>query len=221
MPHPGSDRFAGVIVSHAQRTLFVHVQKTGGITVEGLLLDQQPGAEKLKDLPGRKHARLGAALRQHPEVADYWTFGFVRNPWARMWSWYSMIQQRRESADAGDAWVTQRISRNRFWAGVIREIPDFEAFVMHGPELFPRMRVPQVRYFRAPGKQADFIGRTETLDADLRSIASRLGIEPPAVVPRENASRSGDYRTHFTPAMRDRVGELYVRDLEEFGYTFD
>lgn len=210
-----------MIVSHAQRALFVHVQKTGGITVEGFLLEHLEGAEKLKGLPGRKHARLGAAVREHPEVADYWTFGFVRNPWARMWSWYSMIQQRRASAEAGDAWVTQRIERNRFWSGVLREIPDFEAFVLHGPDLFPRMRVPQVNYLRTPTKRADHIGRTETLDADLRLVCGHLGIDPPAVVPHENTSRSGDYRAHFTPAMRDRIGELHAADVEEFGYTFD
>ena len=61
----------------------------------------------------------------------------------------------------------------------------------------------------------------ESLDADLRTLCGHLGIEPPAVVPHANASRSGDYRTHFTPAMRDRVAELHGRDLEVFGYTFD
>lgn len=210
-----------MIVSHDRRVLFVHVQKTGGMTVENFLMANLPAAEKVTGLPGRKHARLEVALREHPELADYWTFGFVRNPWARLWSWYAMIQQRSDTAESGNDWVATRIERNRFWSGVLNDIPDFEAFVMRGPDLFPRMRVPQVRYLRTRARQADFIGRTERLDDDLRTICDHLRIEAPAVVPRNNASAGGDYRAQFTPAMRDRAAELYARDLEVFGYTFD
>ena len=38
---------SAVIVSHPARVLFVHVQKTGGSTVQSVLLDRLPGAEKL------------------------------------------------------------------------------------------------------------------------------------------------------------------------------
>ena len=202
--------------------LFVHVQKTGGVTIEKTLIDRLPGAEKVSRLPGRRHARLGAALRAHPELADYWTFGFVRNPWARMWSWYAMIQRRRETATAGNTQVATRIERNAFWSGVLEEIPDFKTFVMQGPATFARLGTPQVRYLRTPTKQADFIGRTERLDEDLAQVCDRLGIEPPAAaVPRHNTGSAGDYRSHYTVAMRDRVGELYARDVQLFGYTFD
>lgn len=210
-----------MIVSHERRALFVHVQKTGGVTIEKLLLAELPGAEKWSGLPGRRHARLGAALRERPDVASYWTFGFARNPWARMWSWYSMIQQRGESAAAGDAWVAQRTERNRFWSGVLSEIPDFEAFVMRGPELFPRLRVPQVRYLHTPERRADFVGRTESLDDDLRRVCEHLAITAPPTVPRRNAGPGGDFRAQYTPAMRDRVARLHARDVEELGYTFD
>lgn len=210
-----------MIVSHERRVLFVHVQKTGGVTIEKTLLDRLPGAEKVPRLPGRRHARLGAALRAHPEVADYWTFGFVRNPWARMWSWYAMIQRRRETAVAGNEQVATRIERNAFWSGVLDDIPDFETFVMQGPTRFVRLGTPQIRYLRTPAKQADFIGRTERLDEDLARVCDQLGIPAPVTVPRHNTGSTGDHRSHYTAAMRERVGELYARDVRLFGYTFD
>ena len=209
-----------MIVSHSKRVLFVHVQKTGGLTVEGLLLERMDGAEKLQGLPGAKHARLGAALRTHPELDDYWVFGFVRNPWARMWSWYSMIERRRQVANSGNDVMARRLRRNRFWKGVLREMPDFEAFVMHGPERFPRTRVPQIAYLRTRSRTADFIGRTETLTQDLIGIRERLGIDGSIQIPHRNAGPSMDYREHYTAAMRARVAELFRRDIQAFGYEF-
>ena len=210
-----------MIVSHSARVLFVHVQKTGGSTVQSVLLDRLPGAEKLAGLPGAKHAHLRAALRAHPELAAYWTFGFVRNPWARLWSWWSMIERRQEMRDEGHAWATRRIENNPFWSGVLAEMPDFEAFVTKGPERFARLRTPQLRYLRTPQRRADFIGRTETFGDDLAQVCDRLGIEPPPEAPRRNADpAAGSYRDHYTPAMRQRVAELFAPDLREFGYEF-
>jgi hypothetical protein len=214
-----------VIVSHPARVLFVHVQKTGGSTVQSVLLDRLPGAEKLAGLPGAKHAHLRAALKRHPELAAYWTFGFVRNPWARLWSWWSMIDRRQGQRDEGHAWATRRIDNNNFWSGVLRDLPDFEAFVLRGPEQFARLRTPQLRYLEAGERRADFIGRTETFGADLARACERLGIEPPPQEPRRNAQPGaagpgGSYRDHYTAAMRDRVAELYEPDLREFGYEF-
>jgi hypothetical protein len=104
---------------------------------------------------------------------------------------------------------------------VLDEIPDFETFVMQGPDRFRRLATPQVRYLRTPEKQADFIGRTERLDLDLLEICAHLGIDAPAAVPRHNVGPSGGYHQHYTPAMRDKVGEVFARDVSLFGYRFD
>jgi hypothetical protein len=214
-----------VIVSHPARVLFVHVQKTGGSTVQSVLLDRLPGAEKLAGLPGAKHAHLRAALRAQPELETYWTFGFVRNPWARLWSWWSMIERRDEQRDDGHEWATRRIANNPFWNGVIEHLPTFESFVMEGPERFARLRTPQLRYLTTRTRRADFIGRTETLTEDFAAACERIGIEAPPEAPRRNADRSGpstsgSYRDHFTGPMKDRVAELFRADLDEFGYEF-
>ena len=209
-----------MIASPSRRVLFVHVQKTGGITVEAVLKASLPDAEHVTGLPGSKHARLRAALREHPDYRAYWVFGFVRNPWARMWSWYSMIERRAEAAEGGNDWIGTRIERNAFWSGVLAEIPDFEAFVMQGTERFPRLRVPQVTYLRAKDRSADFIGRTETFEADLAAACEHIGIPAPEATPRRNAGPGGDWRDQYTPAMRQRVADLSAPDLRAFGYEF-
>ncbi len=203
--------------------LFVHVQKTGGSTVEALLLRDLPGAERVSGLPGGRHSTLRQVVAAHPEVRDYWSFGFVRNPWARLYSWHAMVLRRGEVAEAGRGRMAERVDRSRFWGPVLARYPDFESFVMEAPAEFGRLRRAQVDYLRTRRPQehrVDLIGRTETLDDDVRRVLVHLGLPVPASVPRTNAGPPTGYRDHYTPAMRDRVAELFSADVEEFGYEF-
>jgi hypothetical protein len=209
-----------MIASPDSRTLFVHVQKTGGRTIENLLLEQQSGADHVRGLPGGKHATMREALEDHPDMADYWTFGFVRNPWARLYSWWAMIVRRGEHAEEGNKVAQAKIQQNPFWIKVISDHPTFESFVLLGPDDFGRLHIPQLHYLQTPTRTADFIGRTENFDADLRSIFEHLGLEAPAEVPRKNAGPSVDYREHYTPLMRRKVERLYRVDVETFEYSF-
>ena len=173
-------------------------------------------------LKERRHATLREALRKHPEFADYWSFGFVRNPWARLQSWHAMVMRRAEVAAAGNHAIADRIARNPFWTQVITEHPTFESFVMDGTERIKRLRRPQVDYFRGRDRTADFIGRTETFAEDADAVFRRIGVTSPAVIHQQhNAGPRRDYRDHYTPAMRDRVADLFRDDLDAFGYTFD
>ncbi len=212
-----------MIVSHSQRLLFVHVQKTGGTSIDWLLRDLDIGAEPLKGLPGTKHAKLRAALREHPPLRDYFIFGFVRNPWARLFSWHAMVLRRQELSETSD-YMADRMARNPFWLKVADDYESFEDFVLRGTEDIPRLRVPQLDYLVAPRRRADFIGRTENLDDDVREAMRRAGLGERAeevLPPRRNAGPSGRFREHYTPAMVDRVAEVFATDIAEFGYTFD
>jgi hypothetical protein len=208
-----------VIASASHRLLFVHVQKTGGLTVEALLKDAIEDAEAIRDLPDGRHAHLSDALAARPELATYWTFGFVRNPWARMLSWHAMILRRKASAESGNKVMARRMRNMDFWRRVGEDYTDFEAFVLHGPDELPRLRTPQLDYLRVPGREADFIGRTERLAEDLATVFDRFGLpEPP--LERRNAGPPTDYREHYPDAMRDRVAEIFAPDIERFGYEF-
>jgi hypothetical protein len=73
---------------------------------------------------------------------------------------------------------------------------------------------------RTKNRTADFIGRTESFDTDLAIACERIGIPPPEQMPRHNAGPGGDWRAQYTPAMRQRVADLYEIDLRTFGYEF-
>jgi hypothetical protein len=201
-----------VLASHDRRFLFIHVQKTGGTTVEHLLKKAVPDVGKPEGC--RKHAGLRSALRKHPHVAGYWTFGFVRNPWARYVSWWSMIQ-KVSLPESKASW-----SRNSQFVQGTAKYPSFEAFVERGPEDFSRLSRPQISYLTTTTRKADFIGRTETFAEDMRAVLARLDLSLPEELPQRNRSTHGSYRDYYTPATRDRIGELFKADIDAFLYDF-
>ena len=219
LPHAGHYDAAMRIVD-SERVLFVHVPKTGGLTIQsvldesGLEMRALPGT-----LPGGRHHTLSTIFRQEPDLRDYWAFGFVRNPWARMVSWWSMIERARRRARAGDSAMASKFERYPVWKAV-QEYPDFETFVMRGTHEVPQLRRPQIAYLRDGTRRADFIGRTETIEQDVDVVRKQLGLEASLEVPHRNRTRHGHHRDYYTDAMRDRVAEAYLPDLEEFGYRF-
>lgn len=208
-----------MIISDSARLVFVHVQKTGGTTVQAWLQATLPDARTLRDR--HRHAGLRAILEAEPDVGAYLVLGCVRNPWARMLSWHRMVRRWVEAVPEGEQLTVVRDFRgNRFAQRVAREHPDFESFVLDGPDRFPRLRRPQVDYLTAGDRTADVVARTETLDADLDRLAGRLGLAPPPAERHNVDVERVDYRGFYTPAMRDRVGEVFARDCAAFGYTF-
>lgn len=207
-----------VMISDELRLLFVHVQKTGGTTIDKRLAAVVPDARRIPRF--NRHAGLRGLLREEPGLSTYWTFGFVRNPWARMLSWYRMVERFRVAAERGSVREQERLATHEFLAGAAASCPDFETFVMTGTTDWPRLRKPQVRYLESPSRRADFIGRQETLDTDLRQVFERFGLpwEPMESV-NVDLGRP-DYREVYTEATRRRVEELFAPDIEAFGYEF-
>lgn len=211
-----------MIVSRSARLCFVHVQKTGGLTVERMLGDVLPDLESLSGLGRGRHATLEQGLQVHPEIGDFWTFGFVRNPWARLWSWWSMIQRRLDAAAGGNEFVARRLSTNAFWRRV-GTYDDFESFILQGLPAMPRLQRPQIDYLRTPSRSADFIGQTESLLADMDQVFAYLNSRPLLSQGdiRRNADPSGStYREHYSARMIDTVAEYYAADIAYFGYNF-
>ena len=208
-----------MLISPKLRMVFVHVPKTGGVSIQQFL-------DSHVDDPIRgnvRHARLGYILRNHPETVDYFSFGFVRNPWKRMVSWYAMMDawNRTWGPASGKPQVERGGMKdgNEQWRAVAG-YADFEEFVMRGPDELPRVGLAQLDYLTARRKQVDFIGRTETLGADLVTVATRLGL-PAEEPPHRNRSKHGSHTDYYNDRTRRRVAEVYAKDIDAFGYTFE
>lgn len=204
-------------ISDSRRALFVHVQKTGGSTVDNVMQD---AFDDLREGKARRHAPLTEILHHHPEARDYFIFGFVRNPWARLVSWHAMAMNWRQKAEEGKPWAIKKVENVPFAGDIAKNYVDFHTFIMEAPEKWERLRKPQLEYLRDGDREADFIGRTETLASDLQEVFGRMGIPAPESVPRFNTSPHTDYRDYYDEATRQRVAEVYAADIERFGYEF-
>jgi hypothetical protein len=207
-----------MLISDSHRFLFVHVQKTGGSTIDNNLSASLGDVRRIPE--AHRHAPLERLLQLEPGLADYWTAGFVRNPWARMLSWWRMVERFRDGAERGVERYLDHLQRNRFVAGIIEKHPDFESFVLHATEEHPRLRKPQVEFMNADGRSADFVGRQETLEDDLHTIYDHLGLEWVELQSVNIDPGRPDYRDVYTPVTRDRIAELFAADLAAYGYEF-
>lgn len=205
-------------ISDAHEVLFVHVEKTGGSTIDAMMDREVPD---VRSIDVARHAPLRRVLSVEPALRSYWICGLVRNPWERMVSWWAMVCEVRMRAEAGDPECLYRMKVNpNFWEPVC-QYDNFETFLARGTEEVPRLRRPQVDYLRTKDRRVDFIGRMERFDADVGVIRSHLDLSRLADLPNENTSAHGDYRDYYAPSTRAFVGQVFAKDIAAFGYTFD
>jgi hypothetical protein len=207
-------------VSDANRVLFVHVPKTGGSTVD-LIFDQEvPDARKVEG--AQRHETFGQLIELEPQLGDYWSCGLVRNPWARMVSWWAMTVKVYDRAERGIEPAHTKVEElHGVWGPLGAYRQDFSKFVLEGTANVKRLRVPQIQRLRAKGRrEVDFIGKVENFIPDVNVIREKLGLEPVEKLPRRNRTKHRHYSEYYDDRTRERVAELYAMDIEAFGYTF-
>lgn len=198
-----------------QDLIFVHIQKTGGSSIsQALGHPVHPPykhwfAPQLRDMVG----------------AEAWdraiTFTFVRNPWDRLVSWWTMVDQVRRMQRPG-------VRLNNFFAYVLANASTFDDFIRKchadiedrdGRKCILRNQIDYV--VDANGQEmVDFIGRFENLDSDFRKLAE-LSRRPLPALEHRNRSAHRPYQVFYTPETRDLVARAYQRDIARFGYSFE
>jgi len=179
--------------------LFVHINKTGGVSVE---------------------SALGLPLKNHTSAAEYvemvgerrwrrlFTFSVVRNPWDRTVSQYHF-----------------RIQTGQTGMGV--DPPSFGEWVRgtfgeQDPAFYDdsRFLAPQYRWISDAEDRilVDQVCRLESIEEDFGRICERIGIE--AILPHLNRTRRAPYQDYYDDETRDIVGQWFVRDTELFGYSY-
>jgi hypothetical protein len=216
-------------ISHPHKTIFIHIPKTAGTSVEvvlGMHGDKQDIGlvPYFNQVPDRKHlygrdlqhltaVRLRAAINDDAVFNSYFKFTIVRNPWERLVSTC--------------AWSDQK------WAkGQALELEQFDQLVrqLHGAflaakragqplTLSPHLN-PQFLYILDDDLRplVDFVARYERLAQDWRHIAERLGVSPE--LPSRMRSHHRPYQEYYSDETGTMVAELYAQDIQLFGYSF-
>jgi len=193
-----------MIVSSSRNFVFAHVPRTGGISISGAL---EPFADMPADPAIQTHDTLAVLLARHPETAGHFKFGFVRNPWERLVSFYA--HARRYLAPT----VPEMQSLD--FPGMVRALDRDEPWTRR---IFAFR--PQRDFFcdENGAQLGDWIGRFERLEQDFRTVCRRIGVS--AALPLRNASEHGPYPEYYDARSRDLVRARYRDDIEAFGYAF-
>lgn len=215
-----------MIISHGRRFIFVHIPKTGGTALamalearamkDDILIGDTPKAllrrKRLKGakVSGRlwKHSRLADiyGLVTQDEIARFFTFTLVRNPWDRMVSYYHWL----------------RVQKFDHPAVVLAAKTDFSGFLNDAQTKAAMRTAPYSDYMRdATGaEQCDLYIRLEHLADDLAPLEKHLGFSL-SDLPVANASdRDADYRGYYNDADARCLAQICAGDIARFGYSF-
>lgn len=203
--------------------LFLHVPKTGGMSLSRLLVDvlpppvvytlpspdvgiTNPGVVQLRGLRHESLPQAQAILRDHGRELESFRLimGVVRNPYAMEVSRYSYLQLARP----WDAGHNQDLALTE----------DFETFTLQSVD-HAGVRIEE--YFTLSGQQpqAMKILRQESLSADVSAALRNIGLDTVVELPRNNRSRHDPYQSYYTPASERAVYERYRWVFDQGHYS--
>jgi hypothetical protein len=153
------------------------------------------------------------------EWAGWFRFGFVRNPFDRTISAYLKQLERMRKASGSEPRLT--VSEYVEWmldgTPVTNDHTDFVNFSR--THVLPCTH-PFYRLFDERGEvQVDYLGRFETLEADLDALCGLLRI-PRRPLEHLNRSERRPYREYYDDDLERLVSEKFRMDLDLLGYRF-
>ena len=186
-------------ISETKNFIWFRVAKVGTRTIMHLLVDA--GVELSAEHSNDCYYPVNL-------YKDYFKFGFVRNPWDRIVS----------------CWLDKIVSKNafRFSQEQHEELQTFEKFVDYvrdNVDLEYGNRHMRLQSRLIDLNQVDYLGRFESFSADLQEVMRILDIEG-EIKTRNASQREKDYRTYYSDRVKEKVAELYKRDIQLFNYEF-
>lgn len=217
-------------ISHSKKFLFIHIEKTAGTSFVAVLKENIPDLKSF--MGGHDHA-LWAKESLGEQWSDYYKVAFVRNPWGRLVSWYTMIEEKGKESwykRIRKNWYKRIASMrkyNRFTQYVLSNSNSFEDFLYNCVDTIEDIDGKKSILYNQldcitdedGSLIVDFVGRFENLDKDTDTVFKTLSLDN-VTLPHKNSSKHRNYRSYYSEETKKLVSQRYVRDIEFFGYEF-
>jgi hypothetical protein len=158
------------------------------------------------------HSTIHQVHSEFPHTKDYFSFTFVRNPWAKFVSLYSMWKNMEDDHSFME-WDSNQVDFCRKYS-----FKDFLYAVKIGHIIRAHTQPYIGHYFEKPS-DISFVGKLEQYQDDFNLICDKIGI-PRQKLPHENKSNHKHYTEYYDNETREIVAKKYAKDIEYFGYEF-
>ena len=228
------------MISPKHKTIFVHIPKVAGQSIETLFLDDlgltwenreelllrrkkstEKGPRRLAHLKAKDYVELGYI--EATTFSEFFTFSFVRNPYARALSLYNYLGYSKiiSFSDFVEKVLSKKLNEGHFF---------FQSQYVY-------------LYSEAGELLVDFVGKLENIEDDIEHVlekAGLLGKKLPHVNKSEKGLKRGLTSIATTPsllkdlkvknmlsrqkikqlssAQKEKVYNLYSKDFECFNY---
>ena len=228
-----------MIVSHKHRFIFLKTRKTGSSSVEVALSAICGPDDVITPLMARDEAlRAGQGARNYLIPAKYlpWHI-YLARPFLKEKKYkypdHTRVETVRDHFGAAvfDSYVKVTILRNPwdrevsrfFWDNHFqRRYKNFESYLVERTKRDP---LDNFLIHSIDGRNvADVLMRQDRLEEDFTAFVRSLGVDNIPRLPRTKGEyrprEAQDYRTFYDDRTRALVGEIYRREIEEFGFRF-
>ena len=211
------------MISHELKCIFIHIPKCGGSSIERTLWPRPQDRNEANLYGGfiskyRNKYQTGGlqhllASQVREEVGakifeEFYKFAFIRNPWDRIVSQFTYMQQRPDLMD---------------YIGMSSNT-EFKVYLELIQQKEHVQWIPQHNFLFNEQKTllVDQIGRLETFKTDFSSILANLKLDESMQVAHINRTE----RQPITEYYNDRetveiVADIYSEDIKLFEYCFD
>ncbi len=208
-------------VDHDRKFIFIHIPKCAGTSMESVSWCRGQGHSTIRDFYIRSRSK-----NKSFNFKEYYKWCFVRNPWERAFSaWDFHIKLKQRGIDTFEKFINilhkekHKITNlpHVSWSSVS------ERTKINGFKDIQRIHFfPMLSLLKIDNKiQMDFIGKYENIEKDWIKIRDTVAPDQDKTLPHfHNRKDPLPYASHYTPTLRDKVGEIYQEDIEYFGYKF-
>jgi len=192
-------------ISDSKKFVYIVIPKCASETIRGTLLPFRTDTIKRKKSIGVGHHTYSEALNTIKEKMNYLKFTFIRNPYDRIYSAFLYEKGKNFS---------------RYLEATKKLAPAFKG------EFIYKIRKPMYLFSHVDGKcMMDFIGCTEKLSEDFKTLASSLNIQYDGLKNKnikskipENGTYVYKHLKNYTKEDIQIVNEIHKKDFEIFGY---
>ena len=189
-----------MLISHKHKFIFIHVHRTGGTSIINLLKRELENDIDEISEHGNANSSERVLIDKYP---NYKIIGFVRNPWARILSWYSLINK----------WNDFTIKESR------EEYQKFLELKLAAKPNDPYFHYNQLDYFPNLDTKRITLYRFEDFDEETKKLFALINLDA-GKIPHTNQTESKKYQDYYTQESKELISHMCIRDINYFKYSF-